>query len=133
MQQKAIHKAIKKNMKQHPELSLCILYGSFALGNERFESDIDIAVAGKEPLTSKNLMAFSETLAMKLKRPIDLVDLQQTTGTLLHQVLTKGRLVYCTDRILYAELMKKMLYNQADMMPYHYRILKERRERWINE
>lgn len=132
MQPETIYKTIKEILKQRQELSLCMLYGSFAGGSEHFESDIDLAVAGKEPLTSKKLMAITETLAVKLKRPIDLVDLQQTTGTLLHQILTKGRLIYCTDRILYAKLIKKMLYNQADMMPYHYRILKERRERWIN-
>jgi hypothetical protein len=78
-------------------------------------------------------MNITEALAVKLKRAIDIVDLKETTGTLLHQILTKGQLVYCTDRILYAELIKKMLYNQADMMPYHNRILKERREQWINE
>lgn len=133
MKTKSIEKVIEKNLDGYPQVSLGILYGSAAAGNTRVESDIDLAIAGEESLSKDILIEIVKTLAIELNRPIDLVDLTETTGTLLHQILTKGKLIYCTDRVLYAEQIKKMLYNQADMMPYHDRILKERREEWINE
>lgn len=133
MSQPPIHNHIKQILESFPEVTLGILFGSLAENKQRFDSDLDIAVAGNKALSSDEKKALITALADKVNRPIDLVDLRQINGTLLHQALTKGTLIYCLDRNLYATLIKKMLYNQADMMPYHYRILKERRERWINE
>jgi len=85
------------------------------------------------PLTADQKQALIEELVSMLGRPADLVDLQESSGTLLHQILTKGELIFCNDYALYARIINKMLFNQADMMPYHNRILKERRERWISK
>lgn len=112
---------------------LCILYGSFAAKKESRDSDLDIAIACGASLESTQKQELIEQLALIFGRPVDLVDLQTVSGTLLHQILTKGTLVNCRDHQLYAEIIKKMLFNQHDFMPYHRRILKERRERWINE
>ncbi|MDZ7718329.1 MAG: nucleotidyltransferase domain-containing protein [Balneolaceae bacterium] len=133
MMNQSIDKIIEKTLEQYPVISLGILYGSTVTGKERLESDVDLAIAGEESFSKEILIHIIEELAIKLNRPVDLVDLSETTGTLLHQILTKGKLIYCTDRTLYAELIKKMVFNQADMMPYHNRILKERREQWIEE
>ncbi len=133
MSQPAIQNHIKQVLESFPDITIGILYGSSAENRLRFESDLDIAVAGNKALSSNEKKELITELAEKLNRPIDLVDLRQINGTLLHQALTNGILIHCLDRNLYAALMKKMLYNQADMMPYHDRILKERRERWINE
>lgn len=133
MENRSLDSIIKKNLEQFPDVSLGILYGSAAKGKTRMDSDVDLAIAGEKSLPKDSLINIIEILATKLNRPIDLVDLKETNGTLLHQIISKGKLIYCTDRILYAELIKKMLYNQVDMMPYHDRILKERRKKWINE
>jgi predicted nucleotidyltransferase len=117
----------------HPGILLCILFGSLAKGKETRNSDLDVAIACEAALDSTKKQQLIEELALIFGRPIDLIDLQTTSGTLLHQVLTKGALVNCRDHQLYAEIIKKMLFNQADFMPYHDRILKERRQRWMNE
>lgn len=117
----------------HPEILLCIVFGSLAEGNSSFSSDLDIAIACKKPIDADGKQSMVEELGLALGRPIDLIDLNKTKGTLLHQILTKGELVFCRDHQLYAEIIKKMLFNQADMMPYYYRSLKEKREKWINE
>ncbi len=117
----------------HLDILLCILFGSVAEQKETFNSDLDVAVACRSALSSTEKQHLIEELALIFGRPIDLIDLQTTSGTLLHQVLTRGELINCRDHQLYAEIIKKMLFNQADFMPYHNRILKERRERWIKE
>ena len=128
-----IYSSLKKILGQESLVCLGILFGSIVENKQRFESDVDLAVAGERPLTNGEIKNLVEKLSVQLNRPIDLIDLHNTNGTLLHQVLTRGKLIYCDNRTLYAELIKKMLFNQADMMPYHDRILKERRERWISE
>src|SRR5699024_205366 len=124
---------IEKVLKQYPALKLAILFGSVAKQRATAGSDLDIAVAGPEPLTATGKQKLIEELASAFGRPIDLIDLQKISGTLLHQILTKGKLLFCRDHLLYAQIINKMLFNQADMMPYHNRILKERRERWIGK
>ncbi len=123
---------LKKVFEKHSEISLCILFGSMMEGKASFSSDLDIGVAGGRALTARQKQGMIEELAVEFERPIDLIDLQVTYGTILHQILTKGEIVFCRDHQLYAEIIKKMLFNQSDFMPYHHRILKERREKWIN-
>ena len=116
---------------RYPAVKLGILFGSLAAGHATFDSDLDLGVAADYPLAIELKTALIEDLAQLLGRPVDLVDLQMASGVILQQVLVKGRLIYCTDRILYATLIRNMLFNQSDMMPYHDRILAERRKAWI--
>lgn len=124
---------LKQLLKEAPDISLCILFGSILGGKENFDSDIDVAIAGQEPLNADRKQELIEKIAVIFERAVDLIDLQVTSGVFLHQILTKGEIVFCQNHTLYAKLIKKMLYNQSDFMPYYHRILKERREQWINE
>lgn len=112
-------------------IELAILFGSLSRGQENWDSDIDLAVAGESSLSAEEKMHLIEGLVEIVGRPVDLIDLHEVRGTILHQILTTGTLVYCRDHQLYAELIKQMLFDQADFMPYRERILAERREAWI--
>ena len=116
---------------RYPAIKLGILFGSLAAGRVTPDSDLDLGVAAPHALDSAMKTALIEALAELTGRPIDLVDLQVVSGPILHQVLTQGRLIYCTDQMLYAALIRTMLFNQSDMMPYYERILAERRRAWI--
>jgi len=133
MNQQNIQTTITNILEQFPEILIGILFGSAAEDKLTYKSDVDLAVSGHKPLSADVKKELHEALAVELLRPVDLIDLQITNGLILFQAITKGNRFYCKDKHLYAELMKKMLFNQADMMPYHNRILKERRERWIND
>lgn len=78
-------------------------------------------------------MILIEKLSSDTGRPIDLVDLQSTHATLLKNILTEGSIIYRIDNTLYANILKRMLFNDADMMPNYYRSIKEQRERWLNK
>ena len=133
MNQQNIQTTITNILEQFPEILIGILFGSAAEDKLTYKSDVDLAVSGHKPLSADVKKDLHEALAVELLRPVDLIDLQITNGLILFQAITKGNRFYCKDKHLYAELMKKMLFNQADMMPYHNRILKEGRERWIND
>jgi predicted nucleotidyltransferase len=114
-----------------PEIKLGILFGSMRRGQEVAASDLDLGVDAGRRLSANEKIALIEDLAELSGRPVDLIDLASAGGVILRQIVTTGKVVHCTDRHLYAELIKKMLFHEADWMPYRSRILAERREAWI--
>jgi predicted nucleotidyltransferase len=126
-----LDRKIEYVMARHPSVVLAILFGSIAKDRARNDSDLDIAVATSTPLTSQTCTAILEDLALAIGRPVDLIDLDRTHNPLLQQILTKGRRVLCHDRTRYAELLLRMVYEEADIMPYYRRILSDRRQAWI--
>jgi predicted nucleotidyltransferase len=126
-----LDRKIKHVMARHPSVVLAIPFGSMATDQARNDSDLDIAVATSTPLTTQTHIAIIEDLALTVGRPVDLIDLDRTHNPLLQQILTKGRRVLCHDRTRYAELLLRMVYEEADLMPYYRRILSDRRQAWI--
>jgi predicted nucleotidyltransferase len=122
---------IKYVMARHPSVDLAILFGSMAKDRARNDSDLDIAIASSSPLTAQTQIAIIEDFALVVGRPVDLIDLDRIHNPLLQQILTKGRRVLCQDRTRYAELLLRMVYEEADVMPYYRRILSDRRQTWI--
>ena len=122
---------IKYVMARHPSVDLAILFGSMAKDRARNDSDLDIAIASSSTLTAQTHIAIIEDLALVVGRPVDLIDLDRIHNPLLQQILTKGRRVLCQDRTRYAELLLRMVYEEADVMPYYRRILSDRRQAWI--
>lgn len=113
-------------------LKLAILYGSAANGKMRADSDVDVALLFDHPLTAKQKMALSARLEEALSKPIDLADLFSLSGTILKQILCEGRVVVKKSAEDLTRLTRRMIYNQADMMPYVRRTLLERQERFIH-
>ena len=127
-----LDKALQSLFTSYSEIKVAILFGSIAAGRETYDSDLDLAIATSEPLTIENKQSLVAELVNISGRPIDLIDLNTAPITVFRQALTKGKLIYCLDRSLYAELIKKMIFDQADFMPYRERILNERRRAWIS-
>ena len=126
-----VEATIGQVLARHPSIVVAILFGSLATDHSRTDSDLDLAVASTAPLDPQIRIQLIEELAVALGRPVDLTDLTQTHGPLLQQILTKGRLLLCTDRTRYADLLLRVVYEEADVMPYYRRILAERRQAWI--
>jgi predicted nucleotidyltransferase len=114
------------------ELQLAILFGSVAKGQGRVDSDLDIAVLGKKPLSADDQIQIIYALTEATGRPIDLIDLKVVGVPLLGQILKHGRRLFGTDT-QYGQLISRNLFDQADFMPYRNRILAERRALWIGK
>jgi predicted nucleotidyltransferase len=113
-----------------PQLVLALVFGSVAQGSERPDSDLDIAVAAKQPLTVAEHIAIISALAERTGRPIDLIDLKTVGLPLLGQIVHHGRRLLGSDTA-YAQMVSRYLIDAADFMPLHNRILAERRTAWI--
>lgn len=126
-----LDRTIEDVIARHPSVVLVLLFGSMAKDRVRNDSDLDIAIATSTPLTAQTHLAIIEDLALAVGRPVDLIDLDRTHNPLLQQILTKGRRILCRNRTRYAELLLRMVYEEADVMPYYRRILSDRRQAWI--
>jgi predicted nucleotidyltransferase len=114
-----------------PDIKVAVVFGSLVKGSLRHDSDVDVAVAAEQPLSLLARMRLIEALAVKTGRAVDLIDLQSAGGLILSQALSHGRLVLCRDRLLYASLIRRMLFEQEDTMRYRRQILASRRNAWI--
>ena len=125
-----LHQEITDLLANDHQIKLAILFGSAGRDALRPDSDLDVAVAGETPLSAEEKKELIEALAVIAGRPIDLIDLQAAGEPILSVALTTGQLIYCSDRRLYAELIKRMVFNNADCVPYRNRLLATRRRAW---
>jgi len=130
--QQTIDAQLKEVFAHFPKVALAVLFGSAALGRQRADSDLDIAVAAKQALTAHEKIALIGALAERTGRPIDLIDLSVVSEPLLGQIVRHGRRVLGSDT-LYGDLICRHVFEQADFMPYRTRLLAERRMAWIGK
>ena len=115
----------------YPQIELAILFGSMANGRATPQSDIDLAVQADKPLDAALKMALIGDVAEVFGRSVDLVDLRTAGEPLMGQIF-KGRRILGTTTA-YGKLLAKHLRDVADFLPYRDRILKQRRDAWINK
>ncbi|MEE9303841.1 MAG: nucleotidyltransferase domain-containing protein [Thiotrichaceae bacterium] len=121
---------ISEIIKRYPQVTLAIVFGSLATNTQHSNSDIDLAVQTDCPLDVALKKQIIEALALKLGRPVDLIDLNKAGQPLLGQILATGKRITGSDT-RYARLITKNLLDRADFLPYRNRILEERRQAWI--
>lgn len=124
-------KQYKQLLSNDKRIKLAIIFGSIAMGKETPESDLDIAILEEKPISTRRKYKLIEKLALKVGRSIDLIDLHTVGEPLLGQILKYGQRIKNND-LLYAQLLTKHVFNEADFMPYQRRILKTRRDKWLN-
>ena len=123
-------RAILAAIESEPGIRLAILFGSLAAGQERTESDLDLAVDAGHRLTPGEKVVLMNNLAERVGRPVDLVDFHAIGEPLLGQILRHGKRLLGGETC-YANLLRRHLFDQADYLPYRTRILAERRRAWI--
>jgi len=114
------------------DVKLCVVFGSAVSDKSTLQSDLDIAVAAEQPLTGEKLLELVGAFTEATNREIDLIDLATATGLILKRSLSTGVVVQNLEKTLYARLISRMLFNEADMMPYFHRTLQERRKRFLD-
>jgi predicted nucleotidyltransferase len=127
----AIIKKIKSVLTSYPNLAVAILYGSWASGQQRPHSDVDLAVALIAPFSWAEQLRLRERLEAELGRAVDLINLQEAHGVLLNEVLDNGIMIIKNDDALYARILSRRIGENADFMPLYQYILAERRKRFL--
>jgi predicted nucleotidyltransferase len=75
------------------------VFGTMATGEERPDSDLDLAIHASKGLRFDRLelIEFAAQLAMSVGRPVDLVDLQAAPTVLQKEVIAYGALLFTAD------------------------------------
>lgn len=77
---------------------LIILFGSAAGGNLRKDSDIDIAFLSDRKFSAYDIFMIGQGLADILGREVDLVDLNNASTVFQAQIISKGKVIHCSDK-----------------------------------
>ncbi len=123
---------IKHEFTKFPEVEIVIIFGSAVKNQLSRQSDIDIAFAQKKTASCEKKTQIYIALEKALKRDIDLIDLHQIDGHILKNILCEGDVLVKKSVHLLAFFLKKMWYNQADMMPNTRMILEKQVNGFIN-
>lgn len=91
-------------LKQAMDPVLIYVFGSFAKGEGREDSDIDLAVLFKSEKTSYELFMICGELAAALGREVQLVDLHGISTVLGAQIVGNHQVLYCEDDVLRANM-----------------------------
>ena len=124
--------AVRDVLLRQPDVELAFVFGSFARGRQTKSSDIDVAVAAREPIDAQRRLALNDAIASAAGRPVDLVDLQRAGPLVLTQALTRGKRIVKRDSGVLARLLVKMWYLNADLMPLVRMIQDTRRKRFLH-
>ena len=127
-----LNNRIRQILSRQGDIRLVILFGSLAAGDATPQSDLDLAVLMRIPLSTETKMTLIGELSQAIGRPVDLIDLRVAGEPLLGQILKHGVRLFGSDTD-YAELLKRHLFEEADFMPYRRRILADRRQAWIGK
>jgi predicted nucleotidyltransferase len=80
-----------------PGVRRVYLFGSRAVGEERPDSDLDLAVVLDGPADPVSLWMAGEDIASRLDVDVDLIDLLKADTVLKHQIVTTGKRLYAAD------------------------------------
>ncbi len=82
------------------EVKIVYLFGSYATGEERPTSDIDIAVFAPELILDDYLKLWAKVTGLLGTEKIDLVTLSDKPPAFRYQVIKEGKVIYCRNEYL---------------------------------
>lgn len=74
-----------------------ILFGSFAKGTAREDSDIDLAYFSEQQLSPYERFLLAGDLATIADREVDLIDIKQINTVFTMQIFSEGTVIYIKD------------------------------------
>lgn len=129
MELAALKKRIAQVLEGHDNILFPCLYGSAAQGRMGPRSDVDIALAGEDPLSLDQRLTLMSELSLSLGREVDLLDLQSAEGLIFNKAIAGCQVVLNRKPDLYAAFMRILWYSEADWMPYYRRIVEAQNRR----
>ena len=125
------HAALARIFSTRPYVQAAVVYGSFARGELRKDSDLDLAVLAKKALTPRQHVELIGAAALAFGRPVDLIDLRTVRGPVLREALSTGTVVYRRSPMALGGVIRDMLVYEADEAPIFNRAVERALERCL--
>ncbi len=105
-------------------VTLIYLFGSMADGTSNDRSDVDVAVLCSQPIDNISVWDCAQSLATKVDRDVDLVNLLSCSTVLAMQIDQTGKLLFGSSD-------NEMLFHLKTMSMYQH--LQDERKQIVNE
>ena len=92
-----------------PDAVAIYAFGSTVTDHRGPDSDLDLAVLGRQPLPARDVYDLARSLEVDLGLDVDLVDLIHAPTVLRYEVITRGRRIHCADRDVVIEFEGRSL------------------------
>lgn len=119
---KEIIEKITKYFSRKPQVVAVYLYGSFARGEAKKDSDIDLGVVlvEKEDYRPFEIpqVVFSQDLSELLNKEVEVQDLSACSLEFSHRVLSEGKLIFCLDHAKRIDFETMIIRKYFDLKPY---------------
>jgi predicted nucleotidyltransferase len=123
-----LEKTIADYFSRQPEVIAVYLFGSYATGRARQESDLDLAVLTASRGAARELhdleLKYFRELSSLVPKNLDIVILDRAGEILTYEILSKGRLIYERDREKRVEFEARRIVDYLDFLPYFQRMRK---------
>lgn len=90
---------IKKIILNRIEAEFIYIFGSYALGLQNSQSDIDIAFYSKKAYSSYDIFILAQKLSSELGREIDLVQMKESSTVFQKEIISKGKIIFEKNRL----------------------------------
>lgn len=108
-------KIIVEYLRNKLQAKFIYLFGSFARGEGREDSDIDLAVYTDEKINPYDLFIIANKLSFEVKREVQIVDLRDIDTVFAAQIVGTREELYCEDEILMANYNIRAFKNYAKL------------------
>lgn len=103
---------------KYPQIVAAYLFGSVLRGEQRLNSDLDIAVLFSEDVPYQTELAVGVDLERQMNHhSVDLINLNRQKLLLQHRVLSEGKLIYCTDEAFEQRFREQTIKAFCDFEP----------------
>lgn len=75
------------------------LFGSYASGSVREDSDLDLAYLSQKQISDYERFKVAQQLASRLNVDVDLVDLEKASTVFQVQIISTGKVIDCKDEM----------------------------------
>lgn len=123
----------KNVLMKYENILFAYIFGSYAKGNMRADSDVDIGIYLKEEMNIEEYLKIRMDLTKICKRQVDLVVLNAATPLLKYEIYKNNILLFTRDRTIESNYKVKTLFEYNDIKRYLEMSYKKTIERLKNE
>ncbi len=104
-----IFRKIKDFLEKDPNIVFALVFGSAATGKLRKDSDIDVAIYVKSPVSGYELLSLMQKLSDLVKKEVEIVVLNEASPLLRHQVMKNRKELFIKDFLVYSKFREKTI------------------------